>query len=206
MNKSEQRETEVVGQKARKFETPIVYTNLVGGQDELVFDGCSFVVDGTGSVVHRCIGFEEQLSVVSLAFDAAGTLTVSGNKRQEQQEKTASIYQALVTGVRDYIEKNGFNGIVLGLSGGIDSALTLAIAVDALGPKRVEAVTMPSRFTRDMSVEDALKQCDTLGVPCQQISIEPMLESFLNALQPRLGDYPRDTTEETTLRRTVSMA
>ncbi|MFT7531410.1 MAG: NAD+ synthase (glutamine-hydrolyzing) [Gammaproteobacteria bacterium] len=196
MHKSSEREDRVVGALAKKYQIPIVYTNLVGGQDELVFDGCSFVVDNKGVVVHRSIAFEESLSTVSIGRDGNGIISVHGTQKVKLPGLEARIYQALVTGVRDYIEKNGFKGVVLGLSGGIDSALTLAIAVDALGADRVEAVTMPSRFTRDISIEDALLECEWLGVTCHQINIEPMFESFLTALNPVLNDYAPDTTEE----------
>lgn len=178
---------------------PVLYVNLVGGQDELVFDGHSMAVNGVGNVVYQAPGFTESLSIVE--FDAVVGFTVpssvtSMDARAELLDDNAMIYRALVLAVRDYVTKNGFNGVVLGLSGGVDSALTLAIAVDALGSAGVEAVMMPSRYTSRMSLEDAAQIAKNLGVAYEEISIEPAFESLLASLQPVFKELPPDTTEE----------
>ncbi len=175
--------------------TPIVYVNLVGGQDELVFDGASFVMDAAGEVVMRAPEFEEVIETVD--FDHADDRAVPiRGVLAPADDATASVYKALVTGVRDYVSKNGFPGAVLGLSGGIDSALTLAIAVDALGADRVEAVMMPSRYTADMSLEDARQEAVTLGANYHVIPIEPAFRAFLDVLKETFAGLPPDTTEE----------
>ncbi len=167
---------------------PIVYVNLVGGQDELVFDGRSMVVTDDGQVALQCPGFEESLATVVWPFQGAA--------QPPQREPVADVYDALVLGVRDYVNKNGFPGALLGLSGGIDSALTLAIAVDALGAENVNAVMMPSRYTSQMSLDDAAAEAETLGVEYQVISIEPAFQTFLKILEPVFTGLPADTTEE----------
>jgi len=184
----------IVSEKARTCGVPIVYVNQVGGQDELIFDGASFVVDAGGAVTQRAGQFLEKLEIVELS-GGAGAAPVPGTVVPEYSLEE-SVYHALTLGVRDYVDKNGFPGTVVGLSGGIDSALTLAIAADALGPERVQAVLMPSRYTADMSLEDAAAQADALGVAHRTIPIQPVFESFLSALEPVFGDRPVDTTEE----------
>lgn len=196
LHKSVERETVVVGDVARRIRKPIVYTNLVGGQDELVFDGASFVVDGRGHVVHRVANFVESVSAVTFARDGDGMVFVESASVEAPPTDEETVYRALVTGVGDYVDKNGFPGVVVGLSGGIDSALTLAIAVDALGADRVEAVTMPSRYTRDISVLDAEDECRRLGVPCHRIDIDTVFQSFLDSLAPLFAGRPVDATEE----------
>ncbi len=196
MNKSAERENDVVGGVARRFGVPVVYTNLVGGQDELVFDGGSFVVGRDGLVAHRVAQFEETCSVAAFEHADGGDVDVIGGVLEAPVTGEEPVYRALVTGVRDYVFKNGFPGAVIGLSGGIDSALTLALACDALGPERVTAVTMPSRYTRDISVADALEQCRRLGVRCERIDIEPVFEAFLAQLAPVFDGAGADTTEE----------
>jgi NAD+ synthase (glutamine-hydrolysing) len=192
--KSAEREA-LVARRARDHDLTILYANLVGGQDELVFDGASFVMDRAGRIVTRAPGFEE--SVLTVAFDATGTPSpVSSKPLLLPLDEEAAIYAALVLGVRDYVGKNGFKGAVLGLSGGVDSALTLAIAVDALGPERVEAILMPSRYTADMSNEDALAEARLLGVATRIIPIEPAFQSFLGMLAPAFAGQPADVTEE----------
>jgi NAD+ synthase (glutamine-hydrolysing) len=192
LNKGKQR-FDIVAKAARKNGVPIVYLNLVGGQDELVFDGDSFVVDAQGSVTHRAPAFREALIPVDVPVTAAAP--VPGDIASELSEEE-SAYAALVLGVRDYVEKNRFAGVVLGLSGGIDSALTLCLAVDAIGKDRIEAVMMPSRYTAPMGLEDAKTQADTLGVKYSVIPIEPMFEAFLAALQDEFQGRKPDTTEE----------
>lgn len=193
LDKAAEREA-LVQFRARKHGIPIIYANLVGGQDELVFDGGSFVVDAAGNLTQRAPYFEAASLVVELALEA-GPRPVPG-ALAPMPTREAAVYQALVLGVRDYVRKNGFGGVVLGLSGGIDSALTLAVATDALGPEQVEVVLMPSRYTADMSVDDALEQARILGVEAHVISIEPAFRAFLGMLQDQLADGDADVTEE----------
>jgi NAD+ synthase (glutamine-hydrolysing) len=183
--------------KQRTGETgiPVVYVNLVGGQDELVFDGGSVVVNAQGEVTHRAPACEETLLPVDVEADPDGVRPVPG-ECVPHLDSTEAVYQALLLGVRDYIHKNHFEGAVIGLSGGIDSALTLAIAVDALGPDRVEAVMMPSRYTAGMSLEDARAEAQALGISYREISIEPVFNAFLGALAESFTGLPPDTTEE----------
>lgn len=183
---------ESVALRATENGLPVIYVNLVGGQDELVFDGGSFVVDANGELVQRSAFFEEEISLLELK---PGGIPVVGQIAEEPEEIEA-VYRALVLGVRDYVNKAGFRGVVLGLSGGIDSALTLAVAVDALGPDKVEVVMMPSRYTADMSNEDAVQQARTLGVDCRMIPIEPAFNAFLQMLEEEFQGMPMDVTEE----------
>ncbi len=192
-NKGKER-FDVVARRARANGVPIVYLNLVGGQDELVFDGDSFVVDGRGEMTQRVPAFVEGLYLVEVDTDGQVT-PVAGTITPELSEEE-SVYTALVLGVRDYIGKNGFAGAVIGLSGGIDSALTLCLAVDAIGAPRVEVVMMPSRYSASMSLDDARAQAETLGVKHSIIPIEPMFESFLAALKEEFKGRKPDTTEE----------
>ena len=189
--KSAERERAVTG-LARRHGVGIVYVNQVGGQDELVFDGASFVVDGDGTVVQHCAQFVEAEMIVEL--DQGGR-PLPG-ERLPLLDDDAEIYQALVCGVRDYVGKNGFEGVVLGLSGGIDSALTLALAVDALGAHNVEVVLMPSRYTAGMSNEDAALQARRMGVHYQTIPIEPAFQAFLGMLADTFAGLEMDVTEE----------
>ncbi len=190
IDKATERE-DLLCQRARDEGLAIAYVNLVGGQDELVFDGGSCVVNSSGELTQRA-GFygEEQILVEFIDNEpTAAEITPA-------PEKEEAIYRALVLGVRDYALKNGFDGAVLGLSGGIDSALTLAIAVDALGADRVEVVLMPSRYTADMSNEDAVKQAKALAVEYSIIPIEPAFNAFLDMLAEEFAGSERDTTEE----------
>lgn len=194
VNKIEER-IENVAQRARASSVPIIYVNLVGGQDELVFDGESFVVDATGALTQRAAPFEEQLLAVDIDTSVRPMAPVAGTI-EPQLGEIESVYQALVLGVRDYVDKNDFPGVVLGLSGGIDSGLTLAIAVDAIGANRVEAVMMPSRYTADMSLEDARAEAEALGVAYRVISIEPMFEAFFKGLADEFRGFAPGVTEE----------
>jgi len=184
-----------VAARAREGNMPVVYANLVGGQDELVFDGGSVVVDALGQTCFRAPAFVEDCFPVNLQFNdgrlAAGQIALA-----PIPERLEAVYQTLVLGLRDYVNKNRFKGVVLGLSGGIDSALTLAIAVDALGAERVEAVMMPFRYTSDLSKTDAEDEAARLGVRYSSISIEPMYEAFMAALATEFAGTRRDTTEE----------
>ncbi|MFP5506624.1 MAG: NAD+ synthase [Gammaproteobacteria bacterium] len=192
--KGDEREA-VVRDRVRETGLPVLYLNLVGGQDELVFDGASFVMDAAGTVTQRAPACAVGLYPVDLEIDGDAVLPVPGDCAPRAGLE-ASVYQVLVLGVRDYIRKNGFNGAVIGLSGGIDSALTLAIAVDAIGAGQVEAVMMPSRYTADMSVEDARAQARALGVTYRVIPIEGAFKAFLAALEDEFAGLPADVTEE----------
>lgn len=185
---------EVVAQRARQVGAPVVYLNQTGAQDELVFDGNSLLLSAEGETLFRGVHCDEGLYLAS--FDPASGKLTSEQASIEEPTADASVYQALVMGVRDYVNKNGFKGVVLGLSGGIDSALTVAVAVDALGADRVEAVMMPFRYTSSMSVEDAEAEARALGIAYDVISIEPLYDSFMQQLQGQLAGYAPDTTEE----------
>lgn len=180
--------------RAKEGNMPIVYANLVGAQDELVFDGGSLVVDAGGDICFRAPAFEEGLFPVTLRAEKG--LVPVGASIAPDQSVEASAYRALVLAVRDYVNKNGFQGAVLGLSGGVDSALTLAVAVDALGAERVEAIMMPFRYTSQMSLDDAEEEADALGVSYKIRPIEPMYDTFMQTLAPDFAGTNRDTTEE----------
>ena len=180
---------------ARSSGLPIAYVNLVGGQDELVFDGGSLVVDSKGDPIVRCPEFDESLVDVDISRRGED-LTLAGPLATLADSIEEVVYNALVLGVRDYIEKNGFPGAVLGLSGGIDSALSLAIAVDAIGAERVRAISMPSRYTADMSIDDALDQAQRLGCACHVIPIEKPFTAFKDILADLFTGYTDDVTEE----------
>jgi NAD+ synthase (glutamine-hydrolysing) len=180
--------------RAREHRMGILYANLVGGQDELVFDGGSFVVDSSGRLTQRAPFFEEALTPIDVEpGDPPRPLPASIAPMPREEE---AVYRALVLGVRDYVRKNRFHGAVLGLSGGIDSALTLAVAVDALGPDQVEVVLMPSRYTADISVDDALEEAQVLGVAHRIIPIEPAFRAFLAMLEGEFLGCAADVTEE----------
>ena len=181
--------------RVRETSVPLVYVNLVGGQDELVFDGGSFVLNGQGEVTQRCAAYEEGLYPVDLEYQN-GNVTPKASPFAAELDLEEEIYRALVMGVRDYVNKNRFPGVAIGLSGGIDSALTLCIAVDALGADRVEALMMPSRFTARMSIEDAAAQAKAMGVAFHNISIEPMFEAFVQQLAGQFKGRACDVTEE----------
>lgn len=217
-----QRERErVMRDRIAQVELPAVSVNLLGGQDELVFDGNSFVMDASGQLTARARAFEETLFTVELERvgmaqqPGVARGAVSAGARAVASSSTAaaiiqplpgtvapelsdeeSVYHALTLGVRDYVDKHGFPGVVMGLSGGVDSALTLAIAVDALGPERVHAVMMPSRYTSQMSREDAQGEARALGVSFSTISIEQMFEATLEALREEFAGRAPDATEE----------
>lgn len=189
------RREKTVRTRIAEVDIPVVYLNMVGGQDELVFDGGSFVMDADGETVFRAPPFEEALYTVSLNGTAKGVVPERGDCA-EALSTEASIYRALVTGTRDYVTKHGFPGVVIGLSGGIDSALVLAIACDAIGANRVRVVMMPFRYTSTMSQEDAAKQAAILGVRYDVIPIEPIYDAAVRQLKPIFGDKPADVTEE----------
>ncbi len=196
VGKQRQREDAIAGVLARQLHLPMVYVNLVGGQDELVFDGQSFAVDHDGLVVLRSVPCREDLAFLDIHKEAAALRLVPGQAPAPLLDEVEEVYQVLRLGVRDYTEKNGFSGVVLGLSGGVDSALTLSVAVDALGPERVHALIMPSRYTAAMSVEDAQEEARRLGVRTDVVSIENLFTTYLDTLAPIFAGLPADTTEE----------
>jgi NAD+ synthase (glutamine-hydrolysing) len=186
----------IVRERVLDVGLPVVSVNLLGGQDELVFDGHSFVMDARGEVVMRAPAYEAGLFPVEFARDARGVAIPARGPVAPELSDEASVYGALVLGVRDYVGKHGFPGVVMGLSGGIDSALTLAIAVDALGADKVHAVMMPSRYTADISLTDAAEQAKALGVHYSVIPIEGMFNATLEALAGEFAGRKPDTTEE----------
>ena len=196
-NKWRQREA-ALRERLQEAAMPIVYCNLVGGQDELVFDGRSFVMDAQGQVVRSAPDCEEGIYPVDVKPGAPLTVVAGhcpdASPLPHSLEK--SIYNAIVLGVRDYIHKNGFDGAVIGLSGGVDSALVLAIACDAIGAENVEAVRMPSRYTANMSMEDAALEAKALGVACRTIPIEPAFNTFLDMLSDEFAGTQADASEE----------
>ncbi len=173
----------------------VVACNLVGGQDELVFDGQSLALDAQGRLAARAPSFVEDLLLVTVERGADGALALAGSMAAAL-ERLPEIYQALVLGIRDYIGKNGFGGVVLGLSGGIDSALTLALAVDALGADRVRTVMMPSPYTADISLADAKDMAARLGVKHEVLPIAPCFDAFRGTLASTFAGLPEDLTEE----------
>jgi NAD+ synthase (glutamine-hydrolysing) len=185
---------DVLNQRAQQLGCPLVYLNLTGGQDELVFDGGSMLASAQGDILFQGVHCEEAL--YSCSFDPATGVLQPEQAGVAEPSSDALVYQVLVQGVRDYINKNGFRGVVLGLSGGIDSALTVAVAVDALGAERVEAVMMPFRYTSSMSLEDAEAEARALGIQYDVISIEPLYDSFMQQLAPQFEGLNPETTEE----------
>ena len=187
---------EVARQRILETGLALVYTNLVGGQDELVFDGASFVLDRSGVVVQQLPAFEEAFSIVEIDCVAGNKANPNLAQITPVLSTEASVYQALTLGLKDYVTKNKFKGVVLGLSGGIDSALTLSVAVDALGAEQVRVVMMPSEFTADMSVSDAHLMADILGVRYSELPIGPLFDLFRETLSDEFAGLPFDTTEE----------
>ena len=186
---------DIVRRCVRDLGLPVVYVNMLGGQDELVFDGNSFVMDGAGRVVMRAPPFEEGLYPVE--FERVdGVVRPVPSTVSPALGDAESVYRTLVLGVRDYVGKHGFPGVVLGLSGGIDSALTLAIAVDALSRERVHAVMMPSPYTSQMSLDDAREQAEKLGVKYSNLPIGEMMKAAEATLAPEFVGRNPDTTEE----------
>ncbi len=182
---------EVIAERAKETSLAIIYTNLVGGQDELVFDGASFVLDKNGCVTQQLPSFTEALSFVEINNNQPVKAEISPKPSLE-----ASVYNALKLGLADYVNKNGFPSVVLGLSGGVDSALTLAIAVDALGAERVKVVLMSSEFTASISVDDAVEMANLVGVKYSQLPIKDLFELYRETLAPEFGDLPFNTAEE----------
>jgi len=190
MNKQAQR-YEVVRERVRQTGMAAVYCNLVGGQDELVFDGASFALSADGSLAYQAPLFDERLDILEYAHGRIHSEVITPAISIE-----AEVYGALKVGVRDYIGKNRFPGTLLGLSGGVDSALTLCIAADALGPDKVRAVMMPSPYTAQMSLDDSRELIRNLGVRYDELSIVPAMQTFEHILTPLFEGRAADTTEE----------
>ena len=175
----------------------LVYCNQIGGQDELVFDGASFVMNEQGEITHQFPAWQEGIYYLTIENGQ-----VLPGEMAPLPDEVAEVYEALKLGVRDYVGKNGFPGALLGLSGGIDSALTLAIAVDSLGAERVKAVMMPSQYTADISLEDSREMVKRLGVSYTEIPIRPIYDAFITQLSGEFADRAMDTTEENIQART----
>ena len=192
---------EVLVARAKETGCAVVYLNLVGGQDEVVYDGGSLLVNADGGIAARAPAFVDALLWAD--FDPSDrTLQAHDWPSVPDASREATLYAALVRGIRDYIDKNGFGGVLLGLSGGIDSALTLALAVDALGADRVTAVMMPMRYTSQLSLDGAREQAERLGAAYHVIGIEPTYQAFMTALTPLFDGKKADTTEENLQSRT----
>ena len=203
MRKQETR-YDIMRERVAETGMPLVYANMVGGQDELVFDGASFALDRLGQVARQLPLFEEALGILTVA---------DGNPQQgevaREEPLESQVYKALCLGVRDYIDKNAFPGALIGLSGGVDSALTLCIACDSLGAERVRAIMMPSQYTSDMSVEDSRQLVGNLGVRYVEIPIRPVFDAFLSSLASEFAGLAVDATEENLqarIRGTILMA
>jgi len=192
MHKQEERYG-VLNQRIRATGMPVIYANMVGGQDELVFDGASCVLDGQHRLTHQLPAFREALEVVDFQDGKIlpGPLAVADTIE-------AQVYEALKLGVKDYLGKNGFPGAIIGLSGGIDSALTLAIAVDALGADKVRAVMMPSPYTAQMSLDDSRAMVHALGVRYDEIPIGPAMDTYSTLLEPLFAGLPPTAWADTT--------
>lgn len=184
---------QMIGERARENKCAIAYVNQVGGQDELVFDGGSMVFGADGTLVARSAQFVSDLLVCEIEFPATKVKQAEVAPLQEDLEE---LYSALVLGTRDYVRKNGFTDVVIGLSGGVDSALVAAIAVSALGAEHVHGVSMPSRYSSGGSRTDAAQLADNLAIQMQTISIEPAFKSYLEMCAPSFADRPPDLTEE----------
>lgn len=184
------RRIDMLQRRAESFETPLLYCNLVGGQDELIFDGSSVAIDQNGDIIHRMESFKEQVHVIDLS-DNSNTEKTSNSLSDE-----AELYQSLVMCTRDYFVKNGFSKAVLGLSGGIDSALSAVITCDAIGAENVTGLLMPSKFSSDHSIADAKALAQSMGMPHHVLPIEAMHQVFENNLSPIFDDYFQNLTDE----------
>jgi len=180
---------EVFANTARRFGIPLVYVNQVGGNDSLVFDGSSFALDAEARLIASCASFEEDLALVDTGAGA-------GEQRENLPDEDEAVYEALVLGTRDYLRKCGFRGVLLGLSGGIDSSLTAALAVDAAGPEHVVGVGMPGPYSSDHSLTDARALAAGLGIRFEVVPITGVYERFLEVLDPLFRGLPRDVAEE----------
>ncbi|MDH5187914.1 MAG: NAD+ synthase [Rhodospirillaceae bacterium] len=184
----------LAAQRAKESGLALIYVNQVGGQDELVFDGASFAISSNGKLKSRLPAFVS--SVETISFSTDGKIEPIETTINIDMNKDEAIYSALVMGLRDYVNKNFFPGVLIGLSGGVDSALSAAIAVDALGAERVHCVMMPSPYTSDESLEDAAETARLLGVRLDTISIKPAMDAFDEMTAQQFTQHPKDTTEE----------
>ena len=193
--RSQQRREAVARARIAEIGVPMVYLNMVGGQDELVFDGGSFGMQADGDVAFRAAAFEDKLYGVEIQGGSGGVSIIPGAVT-EPASTEATVYSALVRGTRDYVDKHGFPGVIIGLSGGVDSALVAAIACDALGPGRVRTVMMPFRYTATMSQEDAALQAKTLGIRYDVLPIGPLYDATVAQLAGLFTGLDKDVTEE----------
>ncbi len=205
IDKDDQRQRDIVSARIAENNLPMIFLNRVGGQDELVFDGCSFVLNADGRAAHILPDWEEHLRITHWTKDDNGWTCAMG-KQCTWDEHPADIYNAMIIGLRDYVNRNGFPGVVLGLSGGIDSALSAAVAVDALGADRVWCVMLPSRYTGDESLKDAAGCADMLGCKLDTITIKPAIDAFDAMLSECFTGQEPDTTEENIQSRTRGLA
>jgi NAD+ synthetase len=189
----QQHRYEVLRERVRDTGMPVIYTNMVGGQDELVFDGASFAIDAAGRITHQLPAFVETVGVVEIRDGH-----ILPGEPAPAKSSEAEVYEVLKLGVRDYLGKNGFPGAIIGLSGGIDSALTLCVAVDALGADRVRAVMMPSPYTAQMSLDDSRAMVERLGVRYDEIAIGPAMDTYAAMLEPLFADLPPTAWADTT--------
>ncbi|PZQ23347.1 MAG: NAD+ synthase [Sphingopyxis macrogoltabida] len=196
IDKDDRRLAQVFAARVAETQLPLIFLNRVGGQDELVFDGCSFVLNGDGAAAHRLTDWEEEERVTHWSRGADGRWACEAGVIAGWDDHPADIYQAMVLSLRDYVTRNGFPGVVLGLSGGIDSAICAAIAADALGPDKVWCVMLPSRFTSQASLDDAQGCAEMIGCRLDTISIVPAVEAFDTMLAGSFADRDVDTTEE----------
>ncbi|MGO3918530.1 NAD+ synthase [Acinetobacter venetianus] len=194
-----QHRVQTLNELAKQLNLNVIYVNQVGGQDDLIFDGSSFVCNNNGQAALQAPSFKEDLYIAEYDAEQKQFKT---SETAPALETFAEIYQALVLATRDYVQRSGFPGVILGLSGGIDSALTLAIAVDAIGADKVQAVMMPYTYTSQMSVEDATEQARRMGVTFGIAEIHPIVNSFMQTLYPFFGNSPADATEENLQART----
>ncbi len=194
-----QHRAQTLNELAKQLSLNVIYVNQIGGQDDLIFDGSSFVCNNNGQAALQAPSFKEDLYIAEYDAEQKQFKT---SETAPALETFAEIYQALVLATRDYVQRSGFPGVILGLSGGIDSALTLAIAVDAIGADKVQAVMMPYTYTSQMSVEDATEQARRMGVTFGIAEIHPIVNSFMQTLYPFFGNSPADATEENLQART----
>lgn len=195
IDKDDRRLTQIVAARVAETGLPVIFVNRVGGQDEVVFDGCSFVMNGDGSTAHRLPDWEESERVTRWQQGDGGWVCAPGDCAV-WEDHPADIYHAMVVSLRDYVNRNRFPGVVLGLSGGIDSAICAAIAADALGPERVWCVMLPSRFTSQASLDDAAECARMIGCRLDTIPIAPAVEAFDTMLSGSFADVDVDITEE----------
>ena len=195
IDKDDYRATQVIGARIAETSLPLAYLNRVGGQDELVFDGASFVINGDGSMVHQLPDWEEHVRITHWAQTETGWMCEAG-ELTALEPSPSDAWHAMMVGLRDYVNTNRFPGVVLGMSGGIDSAICAAIAVDALGADRVWCVMLPSQYTSEESLEDASEAARLLGCRIDTIPITPAFQAFETMLAPLFADKPADITEE----------